>query len=336
MSTISFSTAQLKKEAERLFCHLKSLSWSYDDCLTYAPLTLEINTLKRQRHAVLLAHSYQTPDIVYGVADFTGDSYGLSVEAKKTDASVIVFCGVRFMAETAKILNPKKRVLLPAPDAGCSLADSITAADVRILKKKHPGVPVVCYVNTAAEVKAESDVCVTSANALKIIEALQGKKIIFIPDKLMAANLAMLTHKEIISWNGTCVVHERFDVAQLRAQRHEHPGLKILAHSECNSDIMKEADLMGGTTDILRTVKNSRDRDFMIVTECGLVDRLRSEFPEKRFLGTCNLCPFMKKNTLRNIRQVLLKPRKDQVVEIPETVRKKAERALERMFELNK
>lgn len=301
----------------------------------YAPLTLEINRFKKENDVVILAHSYQSPDIVYGIADFVGDSYGLSVKAKEAKASTILFCGVIFMAETAKILNPSKRVLIPSIEAGCSLADSITAEDVRKLKKDNPGLPVVCYVNTTAEVKAESDVCVTSSNALKIIQALPDRKIIFIPDKRMAQNLGQLTDKEIVAWDGVCIVHERFNVDQLREYRKRYPDLKILTHSECSPDVVEESDMVGGTTDMMKYVATSKDRDFMIVTECGLVDRMKTEFSEKRFLGSCNMCPYMKKNNLKNIREVLFNPQPNQIIEIPEVIRVKAERALVRMLEMS-
>ncbi len=323
----------LTNETQRLYYRLRELGWSLSDCSAYAPLTLEINELKKKKNAVILAHSYQTPDIVYGVADFTGDSFALAQEAAKTSASAIVFAGVRFMAETAKILNPGKTVLLPSHEAGCSLAESITAGDVRELKREHPGVPVVCYVNTSAEVKSESDACCTSSNALRIINALPGKEVIFIPDEFMAKNLAAQTSKRIISWKGKCVVHEAFNSSQLQAVRLAHPHAKILVHTECPPDVVRGADLAGGTSDMIKFVKNSDAREFMLVTECGLTDRLRVEVPGKKIVGT--LCPYMKKITLRNIRQALASPTQEQVIEIPEDVRLKAKQALDKMFELS-
>lgn len=326
---------ELQDEAMRLHAKLGSLGWGLETCKLYAPLTLEINQLKREKNAIILAHSYQTPDIIYGVADFTGDSYGLSVQAKKTGAEMIIFSGVRFMAETAKILNPKKRVYVPSTEAGCSLADDITAEDVRKLKKEHPGAIVVCYVNTTAEVKAESDVCCTSANAAKIIRSLAEKEIIFVPDEFMAKNLARETGKRIISWHAHCVVHQDFDARKVEAVRRGFPGIKVLAHSECPPSVAQAADLVGGTTDMEKYVRNSDAPSFMLVTECGLSDRLRSESPGKEFVGMCSLCPYMKKNSLAQILELLKNPEKEHEVIIPDPVSAAARKALERMFELS-
>ena len=331
----AFTPDQLQLEAGRLFERLQYLGWTMNECLLYAPLTLQINQLKKEKDAIVLAHSYQTPDIVYGIADFVGDSYELSKKAKESQAKTIVFCGVRFMAETAKIMNPEKTVLLPAPDAGCSLSESITAQDVRMLKQENPGCPVVVYVNTSAEVKAESDVCCTSANALKILNALPDKKIIFIPDEFMTKNLQKLTDKELVGWAGRCIVHERFGKDQVQAVREQFPGVKILAHTECPPDVVQDVDLAGGTGDMIRYMKASDATTFMLVTECGLGDRMRAELPEKRVVGTCNLCPYMKKNNLVNVLQALQSPALAQLVDIPEDVRVRAEAALRRMFELS-
>jgi len=304
-------------------------------CQMFAPLTLEINTLKREKNAVILAHSYQTPDIIYGIADYIGDSYQLSKNAQETDAELIVFCGVRFMAETAKILNPSKQVLLPSPAAGCSLAESITAEDVRKLKSQHPEVPVVTYVNTTAEVKAECDACCTSANALKIIEAFPNESIIFIPDKFMAKNLQKLTTKKLITWDGSCIVHEEFKASKIQQFKQKYPGLKVLAHTECAPEVVAASDFAGGTNDMMKYVEKVEAPSYMLVTECGLNDRMRAEFPQKDFLGMCGLCPYMKQNTLGLIAQALRNPRRDQIIEMSEDVRKGAERSLLKMFELN-
>lgn len=328
------SDDKIRKETARLYSKLKHVGFNKGYCKLLAPLTLEINGLKKKKNAVILAHSYQTPDIIYGVADFYGDSYGLSKAATKTNAKTIVFAGVRFMAETAKILNSKKEVLLPAPDAGCSLSDSITADDVRKLKKKHPGLPVIVYVNTSAEVKAEADACCTSSNALKVVEGFYSDKIIFLPDVLMAKNLQKLTKKKIISWPGTCIVHEEFKVDFIRKARKRVPGVKVLSHLECPPEVIKESDLAGGTGDMVKYVKNTNAKAYMLVTECGLSDRMRVEFPDKRFIGMCSLCPYMKMTTLESIKQVLLKPEPAKIIKIPETVRNKAQRALKKMFEL--
>ncbi len=329
------SDAAVQAEAERLFSKLKPLGWALQDCLIYAPLTLEINKLKAEKDAVILVHSYQTPDIIYGIADFVGDSYELSKKAMQSKASKVVFCGVRFMAETAKIMNPEKTVLLPAPDAGCSLSESITAEDVRVLRKLNPGAPVVTYVNTSAEVKAESDVCCTSANALKIVNALPDQKVIFVPDEFMAKNLQNLTGKKLVSWTGRCVVHEAFSAEKVKAIREAYPGVKILAHTECPPEVIGLVDLAGGTADMLKYVAASDAKTFMIVTECGLGDRIRAEYPGRQVVGTCNLCPYMKKNTLPLVLKALKGPTPEQVVTIPENTRLKAHAALERMFKLS-
>lgn len=326
---------KIKEEAARLYEQLQHVGFNEGYCEILAPLTLEINELKKERNAVILAHSYQTPDIIYGVADFKGDSYGLSKEAKETDAKVIVFAGVRFMAETAKVLNPGKTVLLPAPDADCSLADSITAEDVRALKAKHPGVPVVVYVNTSAEVKAEADACCTSANAEKVLNGFDSEEIIFLPDELMAANLQKITGKKLITWHGRCIVHEDFKPEKVEAFKKKYPGLKVLSHSECAPSVVGISDMVGGTSDMIRYVKDVAADSYMLITECGLSDRMRVEYPDKEFIGMCSLCPYMKKTNLLNIRQVLKEPVDSQVVEIPEDVRIGAEKSLNKMFELS-
>lgn len=324
----------LHQEADRLYEKLQHQGWSFDECLTYAPLTLEINQLKKEKDAIILAHTYQTPDIVYGVADFVGDSYGLSKIAAEHEASTIVFCSVTFMAETSKILSPEKTVLVPS-QAGCSLADSITGEDVRKLKSEHPGVPVACYVNTSAEVKAESDVCVTSSNVLKIIEALPGDEVIFIPDKYMADYIRRSTEKTIHSWPGVCIVHEEFTSGQLDAVRDAYPGTEILVHPECSASVIDRADFVGSTTQILDHVKNSTGNQFMIVSECGLTDRIKSEVPEKKVVGACSLCPYMKSIQLKDILTALKSPKKEQIIELRSDLLLKARRSLDRMFDLS-
>lgn len=331
---MQFTEAQLNSETERLYQNLQNVGFGEALCKMFAPLTLEINKLKREQNAVILAHSYQTPDIMYGVGDFIGDSYQLSKKAQETTADKIVFCGVRFMAETAKILNPGKTVLLPAATAGCSLADSITAADVRALRAKHPGVPVVTYVNTSAEVKAESDVCCTSANALRIIESFGSEEVIFLPDELMAKNLQKMTGKKLITWKGRCIVHEDFKADKIKWFRSKHPGLKVLVHTECDSQVADAADYVGGTEGMIKEVRATDAPAYMLVTECGMNDRMRVEFPQKEFLGMCGLCPYMKQNTLALILSALKNPGSRQIIEIDEDVRVKAERALLKMFEL--
>jgi quinolinate synthase len=328
-----FSEEQITKETERLSEKLSKVGWTHADCELIAPLTLEINELKKKKNAVILAHSYQTPDIMYGVADFLGDSYALSLKARETKADTIVFSSVHFMAETAKILNPEKTVLVPAV-AGCSLAESITANDVMGLRKMHPDAGVVCYINTSADVKAEVDVVCTSGNALKIIEKMPQKEIIFIPDEFMAKNLQPLTRKKLIGWRGRCVVHEEFSPETIKEIREEHPRIKILAHSECSPAVIHEVDMMGSTKQMLDYVDTSADEEFMLVTECGLSDRVRTEHPEKKIVASCAVCPYMKKIMLRDILECLKSPRPEQIVELPQAVMSGAKKALDKMIKL--
>ncbi len=331
---ITLPPSAVAQETDRLLSAMSRVGWSRELCELHAPLTLEIERVKREKDAVLLAHSYQVPEICYGVADFRGDSLALAEFGRKSRASTIVLAGVRFMAETAKILSPEKTVLHPAPDAGCSLSESITAEDVRRMRAEHPGCPVVCYVNTSAAVKAEVDVCCTSANALQVIEALPEDRILFVPDALMAQNLQKLTRKTLIPWKGSCIVHESFTGEKLAAHRAAWPDAKVLVHTECAPEVVGMADLAGGTNDMMDYVRTSSARRFMVITECGLADRMRIEFPDREFVGACSLCPYMKRVDLGNILQVLTAPRPDQVVEIEEGIRTRAERSLTRMLEV--
>ncbi len=267
----------------------------------HAPYIALINELKAQRNAIILAHNYQTPEIYHGVADYTGDSLGLAQKASETDADVIVLCGVHFMAETAKILNPQKKVLIPDLRAGCSLAASITGADVRLLKERYPGTPVVTYVNTSADVKAESDVCCTSANAVRIVEALGAERVIFLPDNYLGKYVANLTDVEVILWNGTCEVHERFTGAELRDYRKATPDIQIIAHPECPPDVLEEADYVGSTSGMIRYVDEARPSRVVLITECSMSDNVAVEFPDVDFVRPCNLCPHMKTITLPKI-----------------------------------
>lgn len=327
------SNKQITHEAARLHKKLEKVGWSKADCEVIAPLTLEINQLKRKKNAIILAHSYQTPDIMYGVADFLGDSYALSMRVREAKADIIVFCSVHFMAETAKILNPKKAVLVPSV-AGCSLADSITASEVRGLKKAHPKAAVVTYINTSAEVKAESDAICTSSNALKVIEGMHEKEIIFIPDEFMAKNLQPLTKKKLIGWKGRCIVHEEFSPDTIKEIRQQYPRARILAHSECSPSVIHEVDMMGSTKQMLDYVDTSKDDEFMLVTECGLSDRVRVEQPKKRIVGSCALCPYMKEIMLKDILECLKSPHAEQIIELPKETIKKAKKALNRMVKI--
>ncbi len=275
----------------------------------HAPYVLAINELKRQRNAVILAHNYMTPEIFHCVADFVGDSLQLAREAAKTDAKVIVQAGVHFMAETSKILSPDKTVLIPDMKAGCSLAASITGADVRLLKQKYPGLPIVTYVNTSAEVKAESDVCCTSSNARAVVEDIAREwgtdTVIMIPDEYLAQNIARQTRIRIITWKGHCEVHERFSAADIRAYREGNPGVVVLAHPECPPEVIAEADFAGSTAAMIGYVGDKRPKKVVMVTECSMSDNVAADYPDVEFVRPCNLCPHMKRITLPKILQSL-------------------------------
>jgi len=298
----------------------------------FAPYINAINELKKQRNAVILAHNYMTPEIFHCIADFMGDSLQLAKEAANTDAEIIVQCGVHFMAETSKLLNPDKTVLIPDMKAGCSLADSITAADVRALREAYPGVPVVTYVNTSAEVKAECDICCTSSNAVKIVESLGAPKVIFLPDEYLAKYVASQTQVEIIAWKGHCIVHERFTPEELRQAREADPGLKIIAHPECPPDVLAEADFTGSTSGMINWVKTNRPAKVMMVTECSMSDNVAVETPGVEFIRPCNLCPYMKRITLPKILDSLVYM-KDEVT-IDSGVAERARRSVEAMIAL--
>ena len=291
-----------------------------------------ILTLKRERDAVILAHNYQTPEIFHCVADIVGDSLALAREAMKVDAGVIVLAGVHFMAETAKLLNPAKRVLIPDLDAGCSLAASITAADVRLLRQRYPGVPVVTYVNTSAAVKAESDICCTSGNARKIVESLGVPKVIMLPDEYLAQNIAAETGVEIVTWAGHCEVHERFTAKDIQQLRAGHPGIVVLAHPECPPEVVGESDFTGSTAAMIDYVDAKRPARVVLVTECSMSDNVAVQHPEVEFIRPCNLCPHMKQITLPKIRRTLETMRHE--VTIDPDVAGPARRAVERMLEI--
>jgi quinolinate synthase len=286
--------------------------------------------LKRERNAVILAHNYQTPDIFHTVADIVGDSLALAREAVRTDAEVIVLAGVHFMAETAKLLNPGKTVLIPDLEAGCSLAASITAEDVRLLRARHPGVPIVTYVNTSAAVKAESDICCTSGNAKKIIEGLGVPKVIMLPDEYLARNTAAQTSVEIIAWMGHCEVHERFTVEDIRELRATHPGVTVLAHPECPPEVVAECDFTGSTAAMADYVGQKRPARVVLLTECSMSDNVALQYPDLDFVRPCNLCPHMKRITLPKIRRAL-ETMAHEVTVAPE-VAEGARRSVERML----
>jgi quinolinate synthase len=298
----------------------------------FAPDIEAILALKHSRNAVILAHNYQTPEIFHCVADIVGDSLALAREAAKTDAAVIVLAGVHFMAETAKLINPQKTVLIPSRDAGCSLAASITAADVQLLRQRYPGVPVVTYVNTSAAVKAQSDICCTSGNARKVVESLGAERVIMLPDEYLARNVAAETAVEIIAWHGHCEVHERFSAVEIRALRENHPGIVVLAHPECSPEVVAEADFAGSTAAMIDYVDTQRPARVVLVTECSMSDNVAVKHPDIEFIRPCNLCPHMKRITLPNIRRTLETMTHE--VTIDPAVAVPARRAIERMLAL--
>lgn len=297
-----------------------------------APMIEEIDELKRQRRAVVLSHNYMTPDIYHGVSDMTGDSLALARLAKKTDAEIIVMAGVHFMAETAKIVNEEKMVLIPDLEAGCSLAEAITGADIRLLRERYPGVPVVTYVNTSAEVKAESDICCTSGNAVEVVESLGADRVIFLPDQFLGQWVAGQTDVDIILWEGSCMVHERFSGEELSAYREMHPGIQIIAHPECPQDVLEEADFVGSTAGMIKWVKTEEPKQVVMVTECSMSDNVAAESPGTEFVQPCNLCPHMKRITLTGIRDSLRDLQHEVIID--PTVAQQARTSVERMLEV--
>ena len=297
-----------------------------------APYVKAINDLKKQRNAVILAHNYQTPEIFHCVADIKGDSLQLAIAAAKSDADIIVQCGVHFMAETSKLLNPDKMVLIPDTRAGCSLAASITGADVRLLRERYPGVPVVTYVNTSADVKAESDICCTSSNAVEVVEAMGSDSVIFLPDQYLAKWVASQTKVRIISWQGACEVHERFTGEELREYREANPGIQILAHPECPPDVLAEADFTGSTSKMTNWVLKNHPKKVLLITECSMASNVAADAPDIEFIRPCNLCPHMKRITLPKILDSLVYL-KDEVTVDP-LIATKARAAVERMVNL--
>ena len=278
---------------------------------------------------MILAHNYQTPEIYHGIADFAADSLALAIEASKTKADIIVMCGVHFMAETAKLMSPNKKVLLPDMSAGCSLSSSITGEDVRLLKKKYPGVPVVSYINTSADVKSETDVCCTSANAVKVVESLGVEKVIFLPDDYLAKYVSSNTKVKIISWKGTCIVHEKFTEKEIKEIKEQNPGIVVIAHPECPPDVINASDFTGSTTGMSEYVKKNQPKKVMMVTECSMSDNVQVENPNVQFIKPCNLCPYMKKITLPKILSCL--ENESNEILIPDNLLKKAKLSVEKM-----
>jgi quinolinate synthase len=320
---------ELVAVGERLRGVVPEVEWA-----VHSPHVAAIRRLKRKMNAVLLVHNYQTPEIFHGVADHTGDSLALARHGAESEADVIVLCGVHFMAETAKILSPEKTVLIPDLEAGCSLASSITAADVRLLRRRHPGVPVVSYVNTSAEVKAESDVCCTSANAIEVVESLAREQVIFLPDEFLGRWVASQTGVELILWHGHCEVHERFSAADLDSFRRLAPDVEIIAHPECPPDVLATADFVGSTSGMIRHIEEKKPRRVALITECSMSDNVAVAHPHVEFLRPCNLCPHMKRITLSGIRRAL--ERLEYRVEVEPEVGRRAKRALDRMLEVGR
>ena len=298
----------------------------------YEPLVNKINKLKKEKNAVILAHNYMTPEIYHCVADIVGDSLLLAKESQKAKADTIIMCGVHFMAETAKILNPDKKVLIPDMSAGCSLAESITGADVRLLKEKYPGVPVVSYVNTSADVKAETDICCTSSNAVEIVESLGVDKVIFLPDEYLGKNVAAQTKVKIITFHGTCIVHERFTPEEIREYRKNYPGIVVLAHPECPPEVVAEADYTGSTSKMSNYVRDKQPKKVLMVTECSMSDNVAIENPNVEMIKPCNLCPYMKKITLQGIYNSLTNGTDE--VKLTEAIMDKARLSIKRMIEV--
>jgi quinolinate synthase len=322
---------QVARETAHLYERIKTVvpavEWPF-----FAPYIKAINTLKAQRNAVILAHNYQTPEIYNCVADYVGDSLQLARDATKVDADVIVQCGVHFMAETSKILNPTKTVLIPDSRAGCSLASSITGEDVRLLRAKYPGVPVVAYVNTSADVKAEVDICCTSSNAVQVVESLGSDTVIFVPDQYLANYVASNTKVKIIAWKGACEVHERFTGEELRRYREADPTIQIIAHPECPPDVIEEADFTGSTAHMIDWVRTKRPKRIVMVTECSMADNVQAELPDVEFVRPCNLCPHMKRITLPKILDSLVYMKEEVVID--PTIADRARRSVERMVHL--
>ena len=321
--------SEINQIYKRISKVIPNIEWDF-----HAPYIKKINELKKKKNAVILAHNYQTPEIYHGVADIAADSLALALEAAKTKADIIILCGVHFMAETAKLMNPNKKVLIPDMDAGCSLASSITGEDVRMLKEKYPGVPVVSYVNTSAEVKAESDVCCTSANAVKVVESLGVDRVIFLPDHYLANYVQKNTKVKIISWQGTCIVHEKFTGNQVNEIREQNPGIKIIAHPECPPDVISASDFAGSTSSMVNYVKENQPKKVLLVTECSMSDNIQIENPNVEFVKPCNLCPYMKKITLKKILECLEKENNE--IKIGNNIATRARKSVQRMADIGR
>jgi quinolinate synthase len=328
-------TAQVEAETagvwDKVKHHVTPMEWRVQ-----APLIAEINRLKREKNAAILAHNYMTPDIFHGVGDFVGDSLALAKEAAKSDAQIIVQAGVHFMAETSKVLSPQKKILIPDLKAGCSLASSITGADVRLIKQRYPGIPVVTYVNTTADVKAETDICCTSANAVQVVEWAAREwgvdKVILIPDEYLARNVARQTNVKIIAWAGHCEVHKRFTASDIADMRAAWPGAEVLAHPECPAEILEAADFAGSTAAMNDYVASRKPAQVVLITECSMASNVQAESPATQFIGPCNMCPHMKRITLQNIHDALVYEQFE--VTVDADILDRARLAVQRMIDL--
>jgi|TARA_B110001454_G_scaffold148246_1_gene137658 quinolinate synthase len=325
-SEVQAATAELYKRVSKI---IPEVEWPF-----HAPLIHEILKLKKEKNIAILTHNYQTPEIFHCVSDIVGDSLKLAYEARDSKADTIILCGVHFMAETAKILSPEKTVLIPDMRAGCSLAESITAEDIRLLKQKYPGVPVVTYVNTSAEVKAETDVCCTSGNAKHIVESLNSDTVIFLPDEFLAQNIANQTNVKIISWKGRCEVHERFTAKEILAYKEQHKGIVVLAHPECPPEVVAVSDFTGSTAGMNNYVKDNQPKKVIMVTECSMSDNVAIENPNVDFIRPCNLCPHMKRITLKKIYDAIRFNQHEVIVD-PNII-DKARLSIDRMLEIGR
>tara|TARA_B100000242_G_scaffold250813_1_gene192424 strand:+ start:35 stop:1030 length:996 start_codon:yes stop_codon:yes gene_type:complete len=324
--TVKAGTAEIYNKLKK---SIPDLEWP-----VLAPYIFEINKIKKKNDFVILAHNYQTPDIFYGIADVVGDSLGLAIKGSKVKEKNILMCGVHFMAETAKIMSPEKKVYLPDMKAGCSLAESITAEDIRKLKKKYPNVPVVTYVNTSADVKSETDICCTSANAVKVVESLGVDEVIFLPDEYLAKYVSLNTNVKIISWKGKCEVHEKFSKKDILEIKSRYKDLEVVSHPECPPDVIAASDFTGSTGSMINHVKNTKAKNIFLVTECSMSDNVQIENPNINFIKPCNLCPHMKKIELPKILDCLKNYKNE--IKIDQDIAKNAKKAISRMIEVGR
>jgi quinolinate synthase len=328
---------ELKETLSGISIGASTCNYSIETCEKLTPMINQINALKKQKNTVILAHSYVSPDIIYGVADHVGDSFELSKAAQSTNASTIIFAAVKFMAETAKILNPEKRVYTPSPINGCSLADAITADDVIALRKQYPDHAFICYINTSAEVKALCDCCVTSSNVYDIVDHYPNQNIYFLPDELMGKNIEAYlasknSNKNFKYYSGTCYVHEEYDPDMIEFLRLNHPDAAIVAHPECKPSIIEKSTFVGSTSQMVNYVKTTDHPQYVLLTECGLTARLQMEAPEKQFIGSCTMCKYMKSNSLGNILNVLESPQPELEIHLNSSTISKAKASLMAMF----